>query len=373
MISAPTGPIDLLGIIKKLGFVQLDTIRVVARAHDHILWSRNQNYREPMLQKLFAKERQLFEHFTHDASLIPMAFYPWWERQFTRLGNRVYKRLEGRKGGIEGLALNELLDRIDAEGPLSTHAFNTKIDGPREMWKRPPHKQGLDYLWYAGKLTTSHREGFTKFYDLMEKVIPDEVRLIQKPHVEQIGWLCDAALSRLAFASAGDIQRFWEAVSQQEVKDWIEQSSAQLVPVEIEGHDGSWQSAWAHANIEEKLNGLTEPGKRIRILNPFDPVIRDRKRLERLFGFFYRIEIFVPEAKRRWGYYVYPLLEGDRFIGRMEIFADRKSKRLTVGKIWMEENVKLSAGKLSRLKAELGRFSRLASLDHVDISDLSVE
>ncbi len=372
MTLAPTGPIDLLGIIKKLGFVQLDTIRVVARAHDHILWSRNQNYREPMLQKLFSQERQLFEHFTHDASLIPMDFYPWWERQFSRLGDRVHNRLSGRKDGIEGLALEELVSRIDEEGPLSTHAFDTKIDGPREMWRRPPHKQGLDYLWYNGQLTTSHREGFTKFYDLTEKVIPSEIRLIRKSDAEQINWLCEAALSRLAFASVGDIQRFWEAVSQQEVKDWIERERHRLVPVEIESFDGYWHAAWAFSDIEHRLDQLTEPGERIRIMNPFDPVIRDRKRLERLFGFYYRIEIFVPEAKRRWGYYVYPLLQADRFIGRMEIFADRKAGTLTAGKIWMEEGRRLSQDRFKKLNAELGRFSKLSRLSNVDMSGLAL-
>ena len=108
-------------------------------------------------------------------------------------------------------------------------------------------------------------------------------------------------------------------------------------------------------------------------MNPFDPVIRDRKRLERLFGFFYRIEIFVPEAKRRWGYYVYPLLQGDRFIGRMEIYADRKSKTLTVGKIWMEEGKRFSENKEKKLRAELSRFSRLAGLKEVDFNCLMVE
>ncbi|MGI9434861.1 MAG: DNA glycosylase AlkZ-like family protein, partial [Geminicoccaceae bacterium] len=85
LAGTPTGPLNTLDIIKRLGFVQLDTIRVVARAHDHILWSRNQNYREPVLNRLLAKERTIFEHFTHDASVLPMAFYPLWRRQFRRL------------------------------------------------------------------------------------------------------------------------------------------------------------------------------------------------------------------------------------------------------------------------------------------------
>ena len=143
----PTGPLDLLQIIKNLGFVQLDSIRNVTRAHHHILWSRNQNYREPMVWKLLKEDRALFEHFTHDAALIPMEFYPMWTRQFSRLqnkfGNSWYVGTD--QGEISHAAIKT---RIEKEGPLSTKAFATKIKGKKEMWARPPHKKALDYLWY---------------------------------------------------------------------------------------------------------------------------------------------------------------------------------------------------------------------------------
>ena len=131
---APTGPLDLPGLIDRLGFVQLDTIRNVTRAHNHIIWSRNQNFREGGLWPLL-KSRLLFEHFTHDASLIPAAVYPYWQGQFERLGAQVARN----KWFQSGLARDQIRDiraRIEAEGPLSTHAFNTKIEGKREMWAR---------------------------------------------------------------------------------------------------------------------------------------------------------------------------------------------------------------------------------------------
>ena len=163
--AAPTGPVDLPGTIRKLGFVQLDTIRVVARAHDHILWSRNQNYREPMLHTCLARDRHVFEHFTHDASLIPIDFYPMWRRQFRRMEEKV-RGWEWHRGMLDEDGRAAIRARIEAEGPLSTKAFDTRIVGKREMWRRPPHKLALDYMWYAGELSTSHRDGFTKFYDL---------------------------------------------------------------------------------------------------------------------------------------------------------------------------------------------------------------
>jgi uncharacterized protein YcaQ len=364
LAATPTGPLDLAATIRKLGFVQLDSIRVVARAHDHILWSRNQNYREPMLVKLLRDQRAVFEHFTHDASVIPMEFYPNWRRQFRRLEEKV-RGWEWHRGMHDAEGRAAIRERIRAEGPLSSHAFDTKITGKREMWRRPPHKLSLDYMWYAGELSTSHRENFTKFYDLTERVIPPPHRTAREPaEKNQIDWLCREALDRLAFGTEGDIQRFWAAADLEEVKSWT-RAQRNLVPVRVEAADGSWSAALAPADIEARLAAAEAPTSRLRILNPFDPVIRDRARLKRLFGFDYRIEIFVPAEKRVWGYYVYPLLEGDRMIGRLSVKADRNTGCLTAEKLWTEPGILWTGARAARLEAELQRFARLAGLDEV--------
>ena len=365
LAATPTGPLDLAATIRKLGFVQLDSIRVVARAHDHILWSRNQNYREPMLGKLLKDQRAVFEHFTHDASVIPIEFYPNWRRQFRRMEARV-KGWDWHAGyhGPEGRA--EIRERIRAEGPLSSHAFDTKVEGPREMWRRPPHKLSLDYMWYAGELSTSHRDGFTKFYDLTERVIPTAHLKCREPsEAKQVDWLCREAITRLAFGTEGDIQRFWAAADLEEVKAWTA-AQKDLVPVEIESAEGDWSRALAPADIETRLAAAEAPTSRLRILSPFDPVIRDRARLKRLFGFDYRIEIFVPAAKRIWGYYVYPLLEGDRMIGRLCAKADRAAGKLIVERLWTEPGVMWTPARAAKLDAELARFARLAGTSEVD-------
>lgn len=363
--ATPTGALDLAGTIRHLGFVQLDSIRVVARAHDHILWSRNQNYREKMLLKLLRDERGVFEHFTHDASVIPIDFYPNWRRQFRRLEEKV-RRWEWHRGMHDEAGRAAIRERIRAEGPLSSHAFDTKVEGKREMWRRPPHKLSLDYMWYAGELSTSHRDGFTKFYDLTERVIPACHRDDEPPEPDQVDWLCRQALARLGFGTEGDIQRFWDAADLAEVKAWTA-AQPDLVPVEIEAADGSWSRALAPADIEARLAAAPAPSSRLRILNPFDPVIRDRNRLRRLFGFDYRIEIFVPAAKRVWGYYVYPLLEGDRMIGRLLASADRKTGILAPEKLWTEPGIQWTPARAARLEAELGRFARFANLEGVSI------
>ncbi len=357
--ETPTGPVDVMAMIRALGFVQIDTIRNVTRAHHHILWSRNQNYREKMLWPLLSG-RQLFEHFTHDASLIPMETLPVWQRQFRRLGARVAAS-EWYQSGLGQEEINNIRKRIEREGALSTHAFETKTSS-REMWARPPHKKALDQMWYAGDLATCYRKNFVKFYNLGERVFPGLLRECPG-EVEGRNMLCNQALDKLSVGSCGEVQRFWEAMDAKEAKRWMENS--QTVPVRVEGFDGEWRECLAVPDIESRLRDAPSPTIRLRILNPFDPAIRDRMRLERLFGFAYRNEMFVPKAKRQWGYYVYPLLEGDRFVGRCEIKADRAQGWLRVTGFWPEARVKWGSNRLAKFEAELRRFARLAGISDV--------
>ncbi|MGI9506073.1 MAG: winged helix-turn-helix domain-containing protein [Geminicoccaceae bacterium] len=362
--TPPTGKLDLIGIIEQLGFVQLDTIRVLARAHDHILWSRNQHYREPMLNKLLAKERSVFEHFTHDASVLPMTSYPLWRRQFRRMEARL-RRSGWYKSMLDAEGCAAIKERIAHEGPLSTHAFDTVCVDKSVAWRRPPHKLALDYMWHAGELSTAHRQNFSKFYDLTERVIPEQYLDDERSDEEQVDWLCRKALDRLVFAVDGELQRFWEAADLNEVKRWSEKAAPGLVPVSVESATGDWLPMSATADIEHRLATLPTPTSRLRIINPFDPIVRDRNRLKRLFGFDYRIEIFVPAAKRRYGYYVLPLLEGDRFVGRIEVRAERKDGLLDVIDLWPEPGIRFSASRQEKLEAELARLARFVGVSEV--------
>ncbi|MGR3289922.1 MAG: winged helix-turn-helix domain-containing protein [Paracoccaceae bacterium] len=364
LATPPTGPLDVLSIIRQLGFVQLDTIQVIARAHHHIIWSRNQHYREPMLDKLMKPDRRIFEHFTHDASVIPMEFYPMWRRQFRRKQQQ-QDRSNWNVTMLDLAGRNQIKERIRIEGALSTHAFDTQIAGPKQMWTRPPHKLALDYMWYSGELATCYRKNFTKFYNLAERIFPAELSSVDHSDEAQIDWLCNAAIERLGVATLGEIQKFWDAVSLPEVKDWAERIAGKLVRVEMQAADGSWNSAWANENIEDKLTRLQTSTTRMRILNPFDPAIRDRNRLKRLFGFDYRVEMFVPQADRLWGYYVYPILEGEKFVGRIEAKADRAKDLLCVQNFWPSAKVKWTRQRQAKLEAEIDRLAKLASVQNV--------
>lgn len=363
--GTPTGPLDAMAIIRDLGFVQLDTIQNVTRAHHHIMWSRNQNYREPVLDKLLGEDRTIFEHFTHDASVIPVEFYPMWQRQYRRLGEKV-RSSSWHKTPLKPRDVVDIKKRIADEGPLSTRDFDTKITGKKEMWARPPHKKALDVMWYEGTLTTSHRKNFIKFYDLSERVIPAHLRAQQHDDAAQVDWLCMQALKRMQFGTTGEIQRFWGAMSAFEAKAWAAQKGNYLTPIEAEGADGTYTPAFAPPDILACLEVAISPAPRLRILNPFDPAVRDRNRLKRLFGFEYTNEMFVPAAKRRWGYYVYLLLEGLKFVGRIELKADRNKGVMTVTNLWREPDVKWSDARAARLDAELARFAKLAGVAQIE-------
>jgi uncharacterized protein len=367
LLSSKSGLLDVVAIIKKLGFVQLDTIQNVSRAHHHILWSRHPKYREPMLDELLSAREHLFEHFTHDASILPMDMYPMWERRFKRMKARLDGASWHKPKQIKDWK-DVLVGRITEEGPLSTKDFDSKRTGKKKIWSRPPHKQVLDYLWYSGILATSHREKFHKFYDLAERVIPEQFLDAGIPEVEQVDWLCRAALARLAVGSMKEIKEFWEAKDVIEVKSWIDTNEEAVIPVKWETHSGEWITSYALTDIEDRIEQMPRASSRMKIINPFDPAVRNRIRLNSIFGFDYKLEVFVPAAKRRWGYYVYPILEGDRFVGRIEAKGDRKAKCLNVLNFWPEDGINWSAGRKNKLEVELARFARLANLVSVNWS-----
>ncbi len=356
-------PLDILQIIKNLGFIQLDSIQNVSRAHHHILWSRNSGYNEAMFDQLLCSKQDIFEHFTHDASVIPMEFYPMWRRQFRRMEKKMSKYYD-----LSDLEFwqNQIISKITNDGAVSTRDFKSKINTDKKIWSRPPHKRILEYLWYSGELSTSHREKFIKFYDMAKNVIPKKILNKNHTDMQQIDWLCGAALNRLAVATAKEIKSFWDATNIDEVKSWLDKNSNKLTAIEWQAADGSYIKSFAFNNIKKRVNDLAPLTNQIRIINPFDPLVRDRKRLKNIFNIDYKIEIFLPKKKRKWGYYVYLLLYGDKFIGRIEAKADRKTGILNIINFWPENDIEWNKSHRDGLDIELLKFAKLANLNKVN-------
>ncbi|MDW3223332.1 MAG: crosslink repair DNA glycosylase YcaQ family protein [Paracoccaceae bacterium] len=368
---------DLLGLIERLGFVQLDSINTVSRAHDLILFSRRPRYRPKALKRLYEKDRALFEHWTHDAAVIPMGYYQWWqlrrERDAQKLKAQWRDWRDWRRDGFEA-QFQTVLDQIRDQGPLcSSDVGAGEKRGSGGWWDWHPSKTALEYLWRSGALCVVGREGFRKRYDLTERVI--DAALCKPQQSEEhttatIDWCCAGALDRLGFATPTELAAFWDHISISEAKDWCagELAAGRLQPIRITCVGGALRDCFARPDIGADPALDVQPTQRLRILSPFDPALRDRKRAERLFGFEYRIEIFVPEAKRRYGYYVFPILEGDRLVGRVDMKAFRDRDTLQVRAVWPEPKVRWGKGRIAAFESELSRIQRLA-----DVSQLSFE
>lgn len=368
---APCGKRNIAAFAERvsmLGMVQLDSINILARAHHHILWSRQSAYRPNAYDQLLQGYRAVFEHFSHDAVILPIDTYPYWRRQHERRA-RAYRQGGWGKDMADRKAQHQIIDHIGKHGAACSRDFAGNQQGPVDRsahaWMRPAHKLALDYLWLEGTLSVSHRNNFTKFYDLSERIIPDEHRNTRLPEQAQINWLCESALQKLGFASAMEIRRFWDACDLSEVQAWLQHPSVPVVTMHYRDYQGKPVEAYAHASFEEQVDSLATPTQRVRIISPFDPAVRDRDRLKRLFGFDYRIEIYTPAAKRRYGYYVYPMLEGDRVIGRIDVRANRKADVLDVQAWWLEPGIRHTTSREVRICKELKRLARLAGVSCV--------
>ena len=373
--EAPTGPAkgaDLLGLIERLGFVQLDSINTVARAHDLILFARRPSYRPKALKSLYEKDRSLFEHWTHDAAVIPVDYYPWWHLRRQRDAEKLRKQWRSwRRDGFES-QLQAVLDQIRDHGPQSSSDVGSdERRGSGGWWDWHPSKTALEYLWRSGALCVVGRDGFRKRYDLTERVIETGLCAPQADVERTIDWCCAGALDRLGFATAAELAAFWDHVTLREAKAWCDAETAagRLQPIEITCDDGSLRACFARPGIGANAALTQEPTKRLRVLSPFDPALRDRKRALRLFGFDYRIEIFVPEAKRKYGYYVFPVLEGDRVIARVDVKAFRDRDVLQVRALWPERGTRWGKGRHNAFEAELTRLTRLAGVGRFDFDD----
>lgn len=356
----------LLQLIHDIGFVQVDSIQTVERAHHQILFSRNQTYRREHLTALLEKDGALFENWTHDASILPSAFFKYWKHKFRHEEEEIVERWRKWRGEGFEASFGETYERVVKDGAIL--ARDMKADGHVSggWWNWHPNKTALEYFWRTGKFAIAGRSNFQKIYDLTERVIPAEFREPEVSREEFVDWACRSALTRLGFATHGEIAAFWDLLSPDEAKGWVAAHRDELTEVLVEpALGGKPRPSWALPDFLPILGNFPEAPARIRVLSPFDPMIRDRNRTERLFGFFYRIEVFVPEPKREYGYYVFPLLEGDRLIGRIDMKADRKKGTLDVRRLWLEPRVKPSTGRLEKLEAELERVARFSGLETV--------
>lgn len=366
----------LPGVIKQIGFVQIDSIKIVERAHHHILFSRSNFYDHTWLDYHLEEKRTLFENWTHDASIIPIEFFPYWGHRFSRahdklVGSRWWNK---RMGDNPGKLCQRVLDYVEKNGATKSRdlrhgnkdSSSKRLENATSWWGWNPSKATLVFLWRTGRLAVAKREGFQKSYDLTERVVPDIYRNIEHSEEEYINWNCMTAIENIGFGSHAEIANYWEGISPQEAKNWCNKSlNNYIMTTQVETVDGETVLSWAHPDIFAWVDKLPDPPNIVRFLSPFDPLIRDRKRVRRLFGFDFKIEIYIPELKRVYGYYVYPILEKDKFIGRIEMKVDRRSSSLIVHGFWLEIGFKLTKQRQKKIESELHRWRAFLNLDYI--------
>ena len=364
-------------LIERLGFVQVDSIHRVERAHHLILGARLDGYRPKLLEKLAFEKRAVFEHWTHDAAYIPVSLFPYWKLRFERREKQMRGRrwFKTRLGSDPDATIARVQRRIEREGALRARDFERGANRPSTgWWDWTPEKTALEYLWQSGRLAIAGRDRFDKIYDLVERVLPEAHAAPAPSHAEHVDWACSSALERLGAATSGELAIFWGAVSPSEAAAWCRDALAQhrAVSVTLGAANGTAPRAGlARPDWESRVRRAPEPRPELRLLAPFDPVLRDRRRLERLFAFDYRFEAFTPAAKRRYGYYVLPILERDRFVGRLDPRHDRARETLVVEGLWWEKGVRATAARKRALTRALEKLALRIGASSIEAPYLS--
>jgi hypothetical protein len=366
-----SGPIDaghLLRLAKRLGLHQIDSVNVLARAHYLPAFSRLGAYDRGLLDRIaWRKPKKLFEYWAHEASLLPLELHPLlrWRMARAESGEGLWRSMKAF-GGERRAEAEAVLARIAAEGPMAASDFDgAKSSGGWWGWSHT--KAALEYLFWTGRITTAtRRASFERVYDLSERAIPAAIRALPTPsEADAQRALIERSARALGVATAADLRDYFRLPLADAGARIAELAEARtLLPVAVEG----WRRpAFLHAEARRPRRVDAQA-----LLVPFDPLIWERARTERLFGLRYRIEIYTPAHKRVHGYYVLPFLLGERIAARVDLKADRQAATLRVQAAHLEpgappETTELLAAEL-RLMADWLELDRVAVANRGDLA-----
>ena len=346
-----------LEIINQLGYLQIDTISVVERAHHHILWSRQPDYIPDQLNQLQEPDRKLFEYWGHAAAFLPMVdyrFYRYKMKHFLNTNDPWFKN----KLKLCGNLIPSIMDRIHKEGGLSSKDFKSASNKKGQgWWDWKPAKIALELLFWQGELMVSKRIGFQKVYDLPHRIVPDFIDQTEPTIDEVCKYQIKKALNAFGIASEKDIQYILKITGKKNISQYLKTmvENKQLIAIRIEKLVDTYFAL--PQTLDQYLN-LSLKNNKIHILSPFDNLIINRNRLKSIFGFDYSVECYVPETKRKYGYFCLPILYNGNFIGQLDLKADRKQKTLIIQQLFIENKVKFSEALFSGLAKKLVEFMK---------------
>jgi len=352
--------------LERLGLFQLDSVNVLTRAHYLPAFSRLGGYDRTLLERDAwgpVRQRRAFEYWAHEASLLPLDLHPLlrWRMARAERGETGYQALK-RFAAEHRPEAQAILDRIAAEGPMAAADFENG-SSKSGWWEWSHTKHALEWLFWSGKITTATRRGsFARIYDLPERVLPRAILDLPTPDAASAQRaLIERSARALGVATAADLRDYYRLKPEEADHAIAAQAEAGiLVPIRVEGWS---QKAWMHrdARLPRRVRGSA-------LLAPFDPLVWERNRAERLFGFRYRIEIYVPQSNRVHGYYVLPFLMDEALVARVDLKADRQAGALLARRVTLEDGA--PAETMERLATELGQMAAWLGLDAVRIGEL---
>jgi hypothetical protein len=365
----PTGRVTARHIRRVLGqiaILQIDSVNVFSRAHYLPIFARLGPYPRDVLDRMTAyvprpKQREMFEYWAHAASLVPVQYQPLLRWRMARAHVEPWPAIR-RIAQDNPQLLDDVLGLLAEQGPITAGDTGIPRPAPRpgHMWNWHDGKIALEYLFYEGRVSTAKRVNFERYYDLSERVLPAEILATPTPgDADAMRELVRISARALGVATEPDLRDYFRishAASKAAVADLV--AGGELLPVEVGGW-GAPAYVWHEARRPRRVAARA-------LLSPFDSLVWYRERAERLFGFHYRIEIYTPEPKRVYGYYVLPFLLGDGLVGRVDLKADRQAGVLRVQSAWLELGHDPSYV-AAELAAELAVAASWLELDGIEV------
>lgn len=353
----PKGKEGVLHVIEKLGYIQIDTISVIERAHHHTIWTRCPDYKPKYIDELQAKDKQIFEYWGHAASYLPMNDYRFYLHHMRAFYDPKGKWEKERLSKCKHL-MESVLERIRSEGALGSKDFEAPPGEKKgTWWDWQPAKTALEMLFWRGDLMIKERKSFQRVYDLTGRILPEWVDT-HLPNEEELGrFYVLKALAAHGIASTKDICDHIHAAHKKGIITALSRmsKSGEITAVQIDSLDK--KEYYASPGILDNSPTVIKKEAPLHFLSPFDNLIILRDRVRDLFGFDYTLECYTPPAKRKYGYFSLPVLWGDKLIARMDAKAERKSKTLVVHNIIFEPGFKDFKRVLPAFKAKLRVFA----------------
>jgi uncharacterized protein YcaQ len=350
------GPGAVASAVEHLGYVQIDTISVIERAHHHIIWTRIPAYRRADLRQAQSIDKSIFEYWTHALSYVPTKDFRFF------IPDMKLHRREGHKwfATVKPADLSKVLRLLRKDGALTIRDIDDDVLVDKEhLWaSRKPSKRALQLAFYGGTVTISERNGMLKTYELMQRHFGWDKPPKSASTREVSTYLLDRALRAQGLVSLDSICHL-DAPSKSQVRRLIESRVRrnELVPVALDG--AGKQQHWARPDTLEAGGPAPEL---VHILSPFDPLIIQRKRTELFFGYGHRFEAYVPKQKRVFGYFALPVLVGDDIVAAIDLKTDRKNRKLLLQKWnWIGKRPRKELKR--RIEEELHRFERFQLAD----------